>query len=134
MDRISTKRLPLKFFLIVYGLSIPIWIIERFVNIKGLPLDIPITDILAAFTPLIAACLLVHKEEGSFGVKNLLKRVFDFSRIKQKRWYLAIIFLPFLIYLLIYLVLHFMGLAYPKNCTFQFKQCPYFSFFSLLGQ
>ena len=89
------KKSPLKFFLIVYGLSIPIWIVERFVNIKGLPLDIPITDVLAAFTPLIAACLLVHKEEGSFGVKNLLKRIFDFSRIKQKRWYLAIVFCHF---------------------------------------
>ena len=127
------KKSPLKFFLIVYGLSIPIWIVERFVNIKGLPLDIPITDVLAAFTPLIAACLLVHKEEGSFGVKSLLKRVFDFSRIKQKRWYLAIVFLPFLIYSLIYLVLHFMGLALPEKLHIPIQTMPLFFVFFFIG-
>jgi uncharacterized protein len=57
----------LKFFLIIYGLSIPLWIIERFIDIKGLPLNIPITDILAAFTPLIAATILVYKDAGKTG-------------------------------------------------------------------
>ncbi len=115
MDSISVKRSPIKFFLMVFGLSIPIWIIERFVNIKGLPLDIPVMEIFAAFTPLVTACILVGKEEGKGSVKKLLKRIFDFSRIKQKRWYWAIIFLPFLIYLLIYVVMHSMGLSLPEK-------------------
>ena len=61
----TINKSPLKFFLIVYGLSIPLWIIETFIDIKGLPLNIPITDILAAFTPLISATILIYKEEGN---------------------------------------------------------------------
>ena len=53
------NRSPLKFFLLVYGLSIPLWIIETRIDVERLPLlDFSITDILAAFTPLIAAALI----------------------------------------------------------------------------
>ena len=45
------RRTPLKFFLLVYALSLPLWIIETMIDVKGLPLDIPINDIAAAFTP-----------------------------------------------------------------------------------
>jgi hypothetical protein len=69
----SENRSRLKFFLLVYGLSIPLWIIETRIDVKGLPLDIPITDILVAFTPTIAASILVYKEEGLIGVKNCLR-------------------------------------------------------------
>ena len=93
------NKSPLKFFLIVYGLSIPLWIIERFIDVKGLPLNIPITDILAAFTPLIAATILVYKEEGRTGIGKLFKRIFDFNKIEKKVWYVPIIFLPFFMYL-----------------------------------
>ena len=86
MDSISAKKSSLKFFLIVYGLSIPLWIIETMIDVKGLPLNIPVTDILAAFTPLIAACILIYKEEGRSGVNKLLRRILDFSRIRQKMW------------------------------------------------
>ena len=94
MDSTAKKKLPFKFFLLVYGLSIPLWIVERFVNIKGLPLDIPAMEIFAAFTPLTVACILVHREEGKGAVKKLLLRIFDFSRIRKKIWYVPIIFLP----------------------------------------
>lgn len=107
----------LKFFLIVYGLSIPLWIIERFIDIKGLPLNIPITDILAAFTPLIAATILVYKEEGKTGVKRLFKRIFDFNKIEKKVWYIPIIFLPFFMYLLIFSIIYL--LKRPFSTTFQ---------------
>ena len=71
----SVNRSPLKFFLLVYGLSIPLWIIETRIDVKGLPLDIPIIDILAAFTPMISASILVYKDEGIIGVKKLFKRI-----------------------------------------------------------
>ena len=72
------------------------------VKVKGLPLDAPITDFIVTFIPLIAASVLVYQEEGTIGVKALLKRIFDFSKIKQKIWYLPVIFLMPIIYLLIY--------------------------------
>ena len=96
-DNLLQNR-PLKFFLLVYAMSIPLWIIQTFINIKGLPLDIPITDILAAFTPLIAATILAYKEEGRTGIIELFKRIFDFDKIKKKVWYLPIVFLPFLLF------------------------------------
>ena len=55
----SSGKSILKFLLIVDGLSIPLWILETQIDIKGLPLDIPITDVIAAFTPLIAAGILI---------------------------------------------------------------------------
>lgn len=60
----SHDRKPLKFFLIVFALSIPLWIIETMVNFTRSSLDFSITDILAAFTPIITASILVYKEDG----------------------------------------------------------------------
>jgi uncharacterized protein len=122
--KIST-RTPLKFFLLVYALSLPLWILETMIDVKGLPLDIPITDIAAAFTPLIAASMLVYKEEGHSGVKRLFQRILDFSRITKKLWYLPVLFLPFLLYILIYLIIYFIGLPLPSTFYIPFQSIPF---------
>jgi len=127
------NRSPLKFFLLVYGLSIPLWIIETRIGVERLPLlNFSVTDILAAFTPLIAASILVYKEEGFIGLNKLYKRILDFSKITQKIWYIPIILLPFLIYLLIYTIIHFIGLPLPINFHIPFISIPLlFSLFFL---
>jgi uncharacterized protein len=130
---VTTNKSPLKFFLLVYGLSIPLWIIETMIDIKGLPLNIPITDIAAAFTPLIAACILVNKEEGRGAAKKLLTRIFDFSRIKQKAWYIPIIILPLLMFLLIYLVMHLMRLPLPIKLHIPFHSIPFLFVLFFMG-
>jgi uncharacterized protein len=124
---------PLKFFLLVYGLSIPLWIIETRIDVKGLPLDMPITDILAAFTPLIAASILVYKEEGLIGINKLFKKILDFSKITQKTWYLPVILLPFLMYLLIYIIIHLFGLPLPINFHIPFLSIPFLFCLFFLG-
>ena len=124
MNSSFVKKSPLTFFLLVFALSFPLWVIETMIKVKGLPLDIPVTDLIAAFTPLIAATILVYKKEGHIGVKNLLKRVFDFSRIRQKIWYAAAIFLAPLIFLLIFLVLHLMRLPLPIEPYIPFLKMP----------
>ena len=121
METNTSTRTPLKFFLLVFALSLPLWIIETMIDVKGLPLDIPITDILATFTPLIVASMLIYKEEGHNGVKRLFQRVLDFPRITKKLWYLPIIFLPFLLYLLIYLIIYFTGLPLPRTFFIPFQ-------------
>ena len=131
MNSSSVKKSPLKFFLIIYGLSIPLWIIETMIDVKGLPLDIPITDIFAAFTPLIAAVILVYKEKGFVGITELFKRILDFKRITKKIWYVPIIFLPFLMYFLIYVVIRVLGLSLPSEfqislLSFPFLFCLFF--------
>ena len=127
------NKSPLKFFLIVYGLSIPLWIIERFIDVKGLPLNIPITDILAAFTPLIAATILVYKEEGRTGIGKLFKRIFDFNKIEKKVWYVPIIFLPFVIYLLIFIIIYLTKLPLPSTFDSSFKSIPFLFMLFFIG-
>ncbi len=78
----SPKRSPLRFFLLVFALSIPIWLIE--------PRDWPITASVG--TPLIAALILVYREDGQAGTSRLLRGVFDQKRIKPKIWYAPTIF------------------------------------------
>ncbi len=131
---IPTNRQPLKFFLLVYGLSIPLWIIETLIDIKGLPLDIPITDILAAFTPLVAASILVYKEEGHIGMNKLFKMIFDFNRITKKRWLMPVILLPSLMYLFIYVIIYFSGLPIASKFHISLLSVPVLFVFFFLGQ
>ena len=77
----------------------------------GLPVgdNLPVTDIVATFTPMIAASILVYREENLSGVKDLLKRTFDYKRITKKAWYVPIILLMPFIYVLTYVIMRLSG-------------------------
>lgn len=107
-------RLPLRFFVLVFALSIPIWLIQ--------PRDWPISASVGA--PLIAALILVYREEGGGGVRSLLSRVFDQRRIRKGIWYGPIILLMPVIYLLTYGVMSLMGLPLPDEPYFPFLLIP----------
>ncbi|MFZ3050347.1 MAG: hypothetical protein WA127_07805 [Methanothrix sp.] len=101
---VSSKRSPFLFFALVYAISIPFWVLNTIFPIK-LPVDnLPVTDIAATFTPMVAASILMYREEGFEGVKNLLKRAFDCKRITKKVWYISIIFLTPFIFVLTYMI------------------------------
>lgn len=104
MDNLS----PLKFFLIVYGLSIPFWILGFVVPdfTKLLPIQLPISALMT-FCPLIAAVILVYKKEKMRGVKELLTQSYDFKKIKGLKWYILIIFLLPLMTILSYGYLYY---------------------------
>jgi hypothetical protein len=71
--------------------SIPLWALNAIYPMK-IPVDnLPVTDIVATFTPMVAASILVYREEKLLGVKNLLKRAFDYKRITKKVWYIPVI-------------------------------------------
>ena len=123
----------LKFFLIVYGLSIPLWLIEILIDVKRSALNFSVIDILAAFTPLIAACILIYKEEGRIGVSRLFKRIFDFARITKKVWYVAIILLPLFLYFLIYIIMQLAGLPLPNDLHIPFKSIPFLFILFFIG-
>ncbi len=109
------KRSPLLFFLLVFLLTTPFWLLSMIVKISGLPDNLPVTDIGATFVPLISAAILIYREESWAGVKRLLKRMFDFNRIKDERWYLPIIFLIPFLYLLAYIIMRLLGLPVPTQ-------------------
>jgi uncharacterized protein len=109
------NRSPVRFFLLVFALSIPIWLIQ--------PRDWPISASVGA--PLIAALILVYREEGGGrGVRRILSRVFDLRRIRKRIWYVPIIFLMPLIYLLTYGVVRLMGLPLPDEPFIPFLLVP----------
>ena len=101
------------FFLLVFALTVPFWVLSTMVRAAWLPDNLPVTDIGATFVPLIAASILVYREEKFGGVKRLLWRTFDYKRIKQKIWYVPIILLMPFLYLLTYGVMRLIGLPLP---------------------
>lgn len=127
------RRSALKFFILVFALSAPLWLLQTFVKKSGLPLDIPITDIIAAFIPLLVACLLVAKEGGRSAVWELLKRVFDFRRIRRKRWLWAVVLIPVAIFVGIYIALRLSGAPLPEDWHIPFAAIPFLLAFFFLG-
>jgi membrane protease YdiL (CAAX protease family) len=111
----SENRSPLRFFLLVFVLSIPFWLVgavaERFLA-GELQMNLPISS-LSACCPIIAAVILVRREEGSHAVKTLLKRAFDYQRIKGKIWYVPILFLMPALMVLEYGFMRLTGVPVP---------------------
>jgi hypothetical protein len=89
----SPNRSPLKFFLLVFALSLPFFWAGAFTTFQLLP-GIPVTALIAVFCPAAAAVILVYLESETAGVRELLKRSFDFKRIRAKIWYAPIFLLP----------------------------------------
>jgi len=109
------NRAPVRFFLLVFALSIPFWLIQ--------PRDWPISASVGA--PLLAGLILVYREEGGGrGVRRLSSGVFDQWRIRESIWYVPIIFLMPLLYLLTYLVMRLIELPLPDEPYFPFLLVP----------
>jgi membrane protease YdiL (CAAX protease family) len=115
---------PLKFFLLVFALSIPIWLIGAMAE-RGLPLpmNLPVSA-LQAFCPITAALILVYRKDALRGVRRLLKRVVDYKRIRPKIWYVPIILLLPSLYLLSYWAMRLMGLPLPAEPRIPFLLIP----------
>ena len=71
----SRCRSPLKFFLLAGPL----------VGYQLVP-GVPVTALIVVFCPATAAMILVYRESKMAGVRDLLKRSFDYKRIKEKIW------------------------------------------------
>lgn len=109
----SAKNSPWLFFILVYAFSIPFWIVNVVYPIN-LPIDnLPVTDIGATCMPLVAAAILVCRKGEPGGVKRFIARVFDYRRIKEKAWYIPVIFLMPAIYVLTYWTMRFLGIPVP---------------------
>lgn len=81
--------IPLPFFLLVFALSAPFLLLGAMTDLQLMPgLSV---SALMAICPLMAALILVHRERGAAGVTQLLRRSFDFKRIKSKRWFAPIL-------------------------------------------
>jgi membrane protease YdiL (CAAX protease family) len=109
-DPHSQEGLPLDYFAIVIALTIPFWLFG------GKPLPIPVklpVSALALVNPMVAAIILTYRRDGLIGVKNLFKKAVDYPKIKDKVWYLPLLFLAPLIAVLSYAVMRLAGLPLP---------------------
>ncbi len=107
----SRNTSPLKFFLLVFALSLPFWLAGTLTSFQLLP-ALPISA-LAFLCPVTAATIFAYREHRFGGVKKLLGRVFDFTRIKAKIWYGPIILLMPCIMVLSYGVIRLTGVPLP---------------------
>ena len=87
----SPKRSPLRFFLTVAALSIPFAWFGAVTDLQLYP-GIPVAA-LAFVCPVFAAALLSYRENGAAAVSALLRRAFDFRRMRAKVWYVPTVFL-----------------------------------------
>jgi membrane protease YdiL (CAAX protease family) len=85
------KRSPLKFFILVFALSFPFWLIGTASSLQMLP-GLPVSSLMM-FCPAIAASILVYKENKATGVAALLKRSLDCKRIRSKVWFIPTVLL-----------------------------------------
>ena len=108
------KRTPLGFFLLVFALSVPIWL--------GEPRDWPVTATVGV--PFVAALILVYREEGPPGTGRLLRRILDHRRIEPKIWYVPAVLLLPTIFLLTYGVMRLIGLPLPDTPRVPFLAAP----------
>jgi len=94
----TRSRFILSFCLLEFLLSIPFWAIVALAHAHVIP-DLQMLNATWSLTPMMAALILVYRENKTTGVKELLKRSFDFRRIKAKAWYLPIFLLyPFIVF------------------------------------
>ena len=111
----GTNAVPFKFLVLVFALSIPFWILGYVATdlTKILPIKLPISALMA-FCPLMAAAILTYKQRKMQGIKELLKQAFDYEKIKDKNWYLPIIFLMPITALFSYGYLKIIGVLMPE--------------------
>lgn len=119
---ISKNRSLLNFVLLLFGLSIPLWVIGSIYDVQVFPgfqlFQLPLA------MPAVAALILIYRESGRDGVVALLKRTYDLRRIKSKIWYLPILLILPSINVLEYWILRISGTSVPS---------PHFSLAVLLG-
>ena len=111
------RQSPAVFFALVYLLTIPFWLLNLVVKFDVLPDSLPVADAGATFVPLVAAMILVYREDGLSGLWRLLARVADYNRIQQRIWLLPIILLMPGIYLATYWLMSATGVPVPSSWT-----------------
>jgi membrane protease YdiL (CAAX protease family) len=110
------RKSPWLFLLFVFALSIPFWLIGAFVEPylpKDRPINLPFSSLMA-FSPVIVALFLVYRENGKTGAWELLRRSFDYRRIKGAIWYLAAFLIMPAVIGLGYVWMRLSGAALPE--------------------
>ena len=101
---------PAPFFLMVFVLAVPFWVIGLYVDVQPLP-GLPIAAGMFV-CPALAALFLTYRERGTSGMVALLTRVFDGAQIRL-RWYPLILLLMPAVAVASFVFLRWTGAAVP---------------------
>jgi uncharacterized protein len=104
-------RSPLAYVVLTFALSIPFWVAGALTTLQLLP-GLPVSA-LGLLCMLGAAAILVYREHGRAAVVTLLKRSFDFERVRAKIWYVPTILLMPCIMVVSYAAMRLTGVALP---------------------
>ncbi len=83
----SRGKSPLTYFALVFALSIPFWWIGAMTGVQLVP-GLPVAALMV-LAPLGAALILVYRENGAAEMAELVRRAFDYRRIRAPRWYVV---------------------------------------------
>jgi membrane protease YdiL (CAAX protease family) len=108
---LTSRRSPLKFFLLVFTLSIPFWLAGAAIGVQLLP-GLPVAALMFV-CPAAAALILAYGENKTLGVIALLKRSFDYERIRAKAWYAPVLLLMPCVMVLSYGLMRAMRVPVP---------------------
>jgi membrane protease YdiL (CAAX protease family) len=103
------------FFVLVFVLSTPFWILGAVAKdlTKILPIRLPISALMTV-CPFFAAVIIINKENKIQGITRLLKGAFDCKKIRDKKWYIAIILMMPVTALLSYCILKYSDILNAK--------------------
>jgi CAAX protease family protein len=104
-------RSPLAFFVLVYALTVPFWVLGAVAAQELLP-KLPISA-LAVVCPMLAAAILTYRRGGRRDVAATLRRAFDVHRVASSGWYAPILLLMPAIMVASYLTMWAMGWPLP---------------------
>lgn len=84
----------MRFALLLFAYSVPIWWIGAAMPRELRP-GLPLGAAFLVFCPFAAAATLVYSESGFAGVRSLLARALDFSRVRRRLWFApALLLMP----------------------------------------
>lgn len=103
------------FYIIVFVLSIPFWIVAAVAPSLStiMPMHLPISAFMFV-CPVVAALVVTVKQSGVKGAKKLLARVFDARRIKNPNWFAPLLLIMPVVMTLEYFILRLIGRSIPE--------------------
>ena len=108
---VTLQNKTLMFFVLVFGLSVPFWVAGLLTSRQLLP-ALPVSA-LGFLCPVTAAAILVYRANGPAGVVALLKRSFDYTRVRSRAWFVPTLLLMPGIMVTSYGVMRLTGVQVP---------------------
>ena len=101
------------FFVLLIILSMPFYLLGAIAGLSSIsPLGLPLSALMF-LCPMTLALMLTYRKDGRSGMKRLLKRIFDYRRIRMKGWYIPVVLLMPAVLMLSYLIMRLINLPLP---------------------